>query len=185
MNLILLKIIKMKFIISILLIYILNISNSLLQEPTTKRNSSPDNSGISILLENDKSFCTSKYDKITFKISISNKSILPKFKKFACFSLYDWYKYNVVLNVVHNEEKYMSSNIIDKCASTYWKILIKGIPVKFIETVQFKYLTRQNNRDFLTRKDNTDYGSYTIQAFYILKKDTLSSNIITVDYNKD
>ena len=91
----------------------------------------------------------------------------------------------VVLNIVHNEEKYMFNYSEGKCGTPSLAILIKGIPILMSEKVKFKNLVKRNDTDFLTRKNNTDYGIYSIQAAYILKKDTIYSNKIIIEYKKE
>lgn len=140
---------------------------------------------ISLFLKSNKIYCTQKDGDIAFDVSICNRSIIPKIKRILCISLHDWSQHMVVLNIVHNEEKYMLNCCEDKCATPDSKILMKGFPVSIYKVVGFNNLVRQNDGDFLVRKNNTSFGIYSIQAAYILKNDTLYSNKIFVEYKKE
>jgi hypothetical protein len=144
-----------------------------------------DISRVSICLKSNKIYCTQKDDEIGFEVSINNVNVLPKIIRFLCFSLYNWDQHNVVLNIVHDEEKYMLNYCAEKCASLKTKILIKGFPFLISNVVRFNSLVRQNDTDFLVRKKNTSYGTYSIQAAYICRKDTLFSNKIFVEFKKE
>lgn len=144
-----------------------------------------DSKHISLLLKSNKTYCTQINDEIIFEVFINNQSIIPKFNKFLCINYHDWSKYMIVLDVVHNEQKYMSNNFMLKCATPSLKLLIKGKPVSMSEVVRFKSLVKQSDANILVRKENTDYGVYSVQAAYILRKDTLYSNKIFIEFKKE
>lgn len=140
---------------------------------------------VSLFLKSNKIYCTQTNDDIAFDVSISNKNIIPKIKRILCISLHDWSQHMVVLNIVHNEEKYMLNYCEGKCATSNSKILFKGFPASISKVVEFNSLARQNDSVFLDRKSNRSYGIYSIQAAYILKKDTIYSNKIFVEFKKE
>lgn len=178
-----------KFICSIILIIIHAL---MLHDDLSKDNKINRGNGLSIQISSKDDSCTYLKDRLTVTIKIRNNDFLPVWVNRDMPVILDQVHRNtgerIVLNIMHDSMLYVPTYPCGR--DVVWRkrgLLTKANTLIRKTTIGFRHIANEEmlrkRSSFNELVDNRNFGTYTLQAFYINKfNDTIYSNTIQIKY---
>lgn len=117
------------------------------------------------------------------KIDVINNAIYPKIIKYYCITTTKQLKNDLRIKIINNSDVFYYPELI-RCVMANKKLIFKRKNVSIGYEIDFEKIRRDEDIN-AKKKMNDTYGLYSIQAIWYLPKDTIYSNIIELEYQKE
>lgn len=112
--------------------------------------------------------------------AVINNKKYPRIIKLGCVATYKMTSYGIAFRILHNGKRFYDA-ILNKCGINKCFLFRKKHFGSY--EINFEYI--YGDGEYKRHLKNNTYGLYSIQAIWYLPKDTIYSNIIELEYQKE